>query len=96
MALILGGEATAGDSEIDQAGQKFSQSAITIKKGDTVTFHNQDDVTHNINVIDSEGTPEDQGLQKPGENIVKTFAATGHYTVRCQIHPRMKMSIDVQ
>jgi cytochrome c peroxidase len=94
--LALCGDAVAGDTAIDQAGQKFSQSSITIKTGDTVTFHNQDDVTHNINVIDSDGVPEDQGLQKPGENITKKFEIAGHYSVRCQIHPRMKMSIDVQ
>jgi cytochrome c peroxidase len=95
-ALASGGTAAAADAAVDQAGQKFSQPSLSIKAGDTVTFHNKDDVTHNINIIDSDGIPEDQGLQKPGEDIVKKFVIPGHYSVRCQIHPRMKMSIDVQ
>jgi len=96
VAIAIVGDSIAAEIAIDQAGQRFSQSSISIKTGDTVVFHNRDDVTHNINVIDSEGVPEDQGLQKPGEDITKKFDVVGHYTVRCQIHPRMKMSIEVK
>ncbi len=85
----------AKETSVDQVGQKFSAATLSVEVGDTVVFHNRDDVIHNINIIDAEGVPDDQGLQKPGEDIEKTFQVPGHYTVRCQIHPRMKMSIDV-
>ena len=88
--------ARADETPIDQVGQKFSQSTVSIKVGDTVAFHNQDDVTHNINVTSPSGSPEDQGLQKPGETISKKFDAPGKYEIRCAIHPRMKMSVEVK
>jgi len=46
-----------------------------------------------VNAGDDE---DDKGLQKPGETIDVLFAKTGRFTVRCAIHPRMKMSVEVQ
>jgi len=88
--------ANAADVPVDQAGQKFNPDSITVKAGDSVTFTNKDDVTHNIHVITSGGDSEDKGLQKPGENIKETFAKAGDYQVRCSIHPKMKMTVTVQ
>ncbi len=88
--------AFAAVSEIEQVGQRFSQGELTLAVGDVVHFNNHDDVTHNINVIDGDGSPEDEGLQKPGETITKKFDKAGTYTVRCAIHPRMKMTVTVK
>lgn len=88
--------AQANDTAIDQAGQKFSPDSVTIKAGDSMTFTNKDDVTHNIHIINAAGDSEDKGLQKPGENIKQTFDKAGEYQVRCSIHPKMKMTVTVQ
>jgi plastocyanin len=88
--------AKADDVNITQANQQFSDDAIKIKAGDTVIFKNADTVTHNIQVVNSDGDTEDKGLQKPGENIKETFAKAGDYKVRCGIHPSMKLKISVQ
>ena len=88
--------AFAAETNIDQVNQRFSKSSLTLSTGDSVTYHNGDDVTHNINVTLDGGDPEDQGLQKPGETIKYVFSKSGTYDVRCSIHPRMKMSVTVQ
>jgi plastocyanin len=85
----------AAEQAIDQVNQKFSVSSAEIKTGDSLKFTNHDDVSHNINVIDDDGNAEDQGIQKPGEVISKTFDKAGKFEIRCAIHPRMKMSVKV-
>ena len=88
--------ATGNVSDIIQRGQRFDHGTLSLNRGDVVHFLNHDDVIHNINVIDSEGNPDDKGLQKPGEIITEEFGSAGTYTVRCAIHPTMKMRITVQ
>ena len=88
--------ASAPDADIDQKGIRFSMPAVTVRAGGVVRFHNHDDVTHNIMVIDADDMPDDQGLQKPGEVITAHFPAPGTYQVRCAIHPKMKMTVTVE
>ena len=88
-------QAQAADTSVDQAGQQFSQSSLTLKAGDTIVFTNKDDVTHNVKVINGDDT-DDKGLQKPGEILKATFAKAGSYQVRCGIHPKMKIDVTVQ
>jgi plastocyanin len=95
-ALFWGGIAQAGDVNIVQSNQQFSDDAIKIKTGDTVLFKNSDTVSHNIQVINADGDTDDKGLQKPGETINNTFTAAGEYKVRCGIHPAMKLKVSVQ
>jgi plastocyanin len=85
----------ATEISVDQVGQKFSQPSVKLKNGDMMHFLNRDDVTHNINVIDSDDAAVDKGLQKPGETIEHKFDAAGDFVVRCSIHPKMKMSVKV-
>jgi plastocyanin len=94
--LCLPAVAKAADVNITQANQQFSEDAIKIKAGDTVLFKNDDTVTHNIQVVNSDGDANDKGLQKPGEIIKETFAKAGSYKVRCGIHPSMKLKVSVE
>lgn len=96
LALCAAARAYAADVNVDQQGIHFSKTEVTIKVGDTMHFHNHDDVTHNIMVIDSDDEPEDQGLQKPGVVINKQFTDAGTFQVRCAIHPKMKMTVTVE
>ena len=91
--LIL--RASATDTDIDQRAIRFSMQSVSIRAGDVLRFHNKDDVTHNLMVIDSDDDPEDQGLQKPGVVVTKKFDQAGTFEVRCAIHPRMKMTVTV-
>ena len=94
-SVVFVSQAQAADVAIDQAGQQFSQSSITMKAGDTMVFTNKDDVTHNIKLIAGDDT-DDKGLQKPGEVVKVAMAKAGTYQVRCGIHPKMKIDVTVQ
>ena len=95
-SATLAASVCAAITDIDQVGQRFNVPSLTLAVGDTIHLHNPDDVIHNLNVIDAHLDPEDQGLQKPGETITKTFTKAGDFQVRCAIHPRMKMTVTVQ
>ena len=84
------------ETDIDQLGQRFNKGSLRVLRGTIVHFLNHDDVTHNIHVIDSSDQFVDEGLQKPGNNIDVLFDRTGQFTVRCNIHPRMKLVISVE
>jgi len=81
---------------IEQSGQKFSEKSVEIKPGDSLTFANRGDVTHNINVINDDDEETDLGLLKPGQNLTYKFGKSGKFNVRCSIHPSMKMSVAVK
>ena len=81
---------------IDQVRQRFSLSKISILSGDVVNYINHDDVQHNIHIFGSDGSDIDRGLQNPGQTIVQKFDKIGEYTVRCSIHQKMKMKVDVR
>ncbi len=90
--------AYAATTAIVQAGQAFSETEISVKRGDHVTFRNQDDVNHNIMVQsgDDDDNARDMGVQPPGGDVDVLFDASGKFKVRCHIHPSMKLNVDVQ
>jgi plastocyanin len=90
--------ARAANTNIIQAGQAFSETDISIKVGDHVTFANQDDVNHNILVQtgDDDDDAKDMGIEPPGGNIDVPFDKAGKFKIRCHIHPSMKLSVTVR
>lgn len=86
--------AFAADTVIHQKGRVFSADHVTIQKGETLTFLNDDAVPHNL-MSTSPGNEFDLGSQKPGTSTPVTFDAPGEATVICAIHPRMKMQVTV-
>ena len=66
--------------------------------GDRLIFTNDDDVIHNIHIFGpgGEDDSEDLGLQKPGKSLSYKFDKIGAYRVRCNIHPSVKMSVQVK
>jgi plastocyanin len=86
--------ALAADLTISQKGRMFSSENVTIKKGETLTFLNDDSVPHNI-LSTSKGNEFNLGSQPPGGSTDVTFKETGDVLVICAIHPRMKMMVKV-
>lgn len=85
----------AGSMTISQKDNTFSEKKVTIAAGESITFSNEDEVTHNIH-SQTEGSEFDSGSMKPGENFTQTFANAGKVKVRCAIHPKMKMTVMVE
>jgi plastocyanin len=86
--------AFAAERSVMQKGKAFSESAITIKKGDVVLFVNNDSVTHNVMSTDP-GNEFNIGSQPPGISTPVTFDKAGEFTILCAIHPRMKLLVKV-
>ena len=95
--VVLAGLSTgalAANEVIHQQGRAFSSESITVKKGDGITFLNDDSVPHNI-MSASTGNEFNLGSQQPGSSIDVTFKVAGDVQVICAIHPRMKMTVKV-
>jgi plastocyanin len=86
--------AFAATEVIHQQGRAFSAESFSIKKGESVTFLNDDSVPHNIMSI-STGNEFNLGSQPPGSSVDVAFKEAGDVMVICAIHPRMKMTIKV-
>ena len=86
--------AYAATEVIHQQGRVFSTENISVKKGDALTFLNDDTVPHNI-MSASKGNEFNLGSQSPGSSTDVTFKEAGDVQVICAIHPRMKMMVKV-
>jgi len=92
MGLSVG--AFAANMTIAQKGRMFSSESVSIRKGETLTFLNDDSVPHNI-MSASTGNEFNLGSQPPGASTDVTFKQAGDVQVICAIHPRMKMMVKV-
>jgi plastocyanin len=86
--------AYAATEVIHQQGRVFSAESLSVKKGDAVTFLNDDTVPHNI-MSATKGNEFNLGSQAPGTSTDVTFKESGDVQVICAIHPRMKMMVKV-
>ncbi|MBX2809889.1 MAG: hypothetical protein KTR20_14785 [Cellvibrionaceae bacterium] len=80
---------------VGQKDRKFSTDALTIKKGDTVDFVNEDDEFHNVFSL-SDAKLFDLGSYPKGESKSVTFDEAGLIEIECAIHPDMLMEITVE
>jgi len=77
---------------ITQKGRAFRPAEVTINRGESLTFTNEDSFIHQIYVdglFDSEE-------KAPRENLNETFPTPGTFQVRCHIHPTMRMTVRVK
>jgi len=94
-AFLAGGTlALAAEKTISQKGKQFSEKELTIKKGDTLVFVNDDNIAHNV-MSRSAGNTFNLGSQMPGKSTPVTFDKGGDIEVICAIHPGMKMMVKV-
>jgi plastocyanin len=90
----LSAGALAANQMVHQQGRVFSSESLDIKKGETITFMNDDTVSHNI-ISTSKGNEFNLGSQPPGTSTDVTFKEAGDVLVLCAIHPRMKLTVKV-
>lgn len=86
--------AFAAERTISQKGKVFSETDITIKVGDTLSFLNDDTIAHNV-ISMSPGNQFNLGSIKPGLSTPVTFKNAGSVQIICAIHPSMKMQVQV-
>ncbi len=94
ITLLLASGAMAEPVIVSQKGLSFTPSELSIAKGQSVEFANDDATAHNI-LVTGDGVSFNGGLQPAGGHVKYTFAKSGTYTVGCGIHPKMKLTITV-
>lgn len=90
--LAISGPALAEDHIVGQSGRAFHPGEITIAKGDSLTFTNQDDFIHQVYVSGLFDSDE----KAPGQTLTESFPDGGTFVVRCHIHPKMKLVVHVK
>ena len=101
IAILLGlvvAVPAATTIKVIQHGLALNPDSATIARGDRLVFTNDDDVIHNIHIFGPGGEDDsvDLGLQKPGKSLSYKFDRAGAFRVRCNIHPSVKMSVQVK
>ena len=87
--------AFAADHTIHQKGRKFSVTDLSVKKGDTLVFVNDDNIAHNV-LSTTAGNEFNLRSQPPGTSTPVTFDVAGQFKVICAIHPAMRMTVTVE
>lgn len=72
----------------------FSPSSLTVTAGTTVTWVNNDSVTHTVTETDNQTGPKSGNLA-PGQSYTFTFSSAGTYQYHCSIHTSMTGSVTV-
>jgi plastocyanin len=97
LVVLVAAPAFAADEAhtIVQKGRAFRPGEVTINRGESLTFTNEDDFIHQI-YSQGPGFTFDTDEKNPGENITETFTASGTFEVHCHIHPKMKLVVHVR
>ncbi len=84
---------TASQNAVSMKGLAFNPSSLTIKKGASVTWTNDDTVTHTVT---SDTGAFESGNLSPGATFTHQFNDTGTFPYHCSIHTFMKGALAVQ
>jgi plastocyanin len=87
----MGSPAATGDV-VTIPGKFYSPGELTVLVGDTVTWRNDDAISHTVT---SEGGAFAAGSLAPGVSFQETFAHPGTYAYYCTIHRQMRGTITV-
>ena len=80
---------------IVQKGREFHPGEVTINRGESLTFTNNDDFIHQI-FVKSDNFSFDTDEKAPGEEVTETFTEAGTFEVLCHIHLKMKLIVHVK
>lgn len=95
LSALFSATAQAAEYEVAQRNKAFTVKSLKIKKGDTVSFPNQDPFFHNVFSL-SATKSFDLGSYPKGETKKIVFDKAGKVDVECAIHPNMQMTIEVE
>ena len=81
-------------NSVEIKGFAFNPGAITVAKGTTVTWTNEDSAPHTVTTTNAP-VDFDSGRMSKGDTFSQTFDAAGTYEYYCSIHPNMKGKVIV-
>ena len=76
---------------IEMADLRFEPRELTVKRGETVTFRNVGEVTHN-----AKGKGFFSRVVEPGGSYRRKFSETGTFDYVCTFHPGMEGTLTVR
>lgn len=89
-----GGSTATATNSVTIQGFAFSPADVTVKKGTTVTWTNQDSATHTVTETDGMTGP-DSGDLANGKSYSFTYDTVGTFKYHCAIHPSMTGTVTV-
>ncbi len=94
--MLTGAAMGATPLVISQMDREFKPNNVKIKRGDVLQFVNDDgDLRHHA-YLKSETFSFDSGDQVPGSKFDVAFTTAGQFSVRCAIHPKMRLVVVVE
>ena len=84
----------ASDVIIHQSDRTFTPAKLSVSRGSILRFVNDENIVHHA-YVDSPTFKIDSGDIAPGGAPALLFDKEGRFLVRCAIHPRMKLEVDV-
>lgn len=84
---------------ITMAQFAFSEEAVIVPLGATLTFVNEDNIGHTVTNGVQGFAVEDPAFDEPvaaGDSVEITFDEPGRYDVTCEPHPIMQMTVFVE
>lgn len=91
-ALAVAGPVGAATKTINIYGSTFSPKSTTITEGDTVTWVNKDNTTHQVLADKGQFVSP---ILRTNQKYSFTFNAAGTYTYKDELHPKLTGSIKV-
>ncbi len=95
LVLVAGPALTASITPVAQRNRNFEVGELQIARGGAVRFTNDDDFPHQI-AIRGPSMRYESDLMAPHQLVDVQFADAGSFEVRCGVHPRMRMTIQVR
>ena len=85
------GESQTASNRVTISNFSFSPADITVKKGTTVTWTNNDSVQHTVTADSGDDGPKSQPLSS-GQTYSFTFNDEGTFNYHCSFHPEMHVT----
>ncbi|HEX3954287.1 MAG TPA: hypothetical protein VHW90_11985 [Stellaceae bacterium] len=85
----------AAAHRIVQHDRAFALKQIDIARGDSLLFTNEDPFLHQI-YVNSPALTFESDEQPPGQTVEVRFPTAGLFEVRCHIHPKMLLTVNVK
>ena len=95
LALIASVALAATVVAVVQKRRAFADQQLEIRTGDTLRFLNEDTFIHHV-FVNSATMTYNSDEQEPGQSVEVRFPTPGTFLVRCQIHPKMALRVDVR
>lgn len=93
--LGLAPAAAAEVKLVSQKGKVFHPETVAMSPADTLRIANDDGFLHHV-YVDHPNLRFDSAGRKPGETVDIQFPRPGTYEVLCEIHPKMKLVVEVR